>query len=147
MKLIIMRHGQASWSASSDMERSLTDQGIREVSKTVDLLVSQQVDRVFASPYLRARQTAQIAADAFGLKVEILSELVPDGDPLTLLKALPDEGVVLLVSHMPMVGNLCGLLCDGNARTGPSFQTGMAIILEMDILALGMARINERIIP
>ncbi|MBO9496516.1 phosphohistidine phosphatase SixA [Thalassotalea sp. G20_0] len=147
MKLIIMRHGQASWSAPSDKERDLTEQGIREVRDTVALLAAQRVDCVFASPYLRAQQTAHIAAEAFGLKVETLDELEPDGNPAKVLDALPDSGVVLLASHMPIVGYLTGLLCDGTPKIGPSFQTGMALVLEADILAPGMGRVIERIIP
>ena len=147
MKLIIMRHGQASWSAPSDKERSLTEQGVREVSNTVALLAGQRVDFIFASPYLRAQQTGRIAAEAFGLTVETLDELEPDGNPAKVLDALPDSGVVLLASHMPMVGYLTGLLCDGTPKVGPSFQTGMALVLEMDILAPGMGRVIERFIP
>lgn len=147
MKLIIMRHGQASWSASSDMERALTGQGVQEVSSTVASLANQKVDRIFASPYLRAQQTARIAAESFGCEVETLPELEPDGNPQAVLQALPEADVILLASHMPMVGYLSGLLCDGTPRVGPSFQTGMALILEMDILAPGMAQVFERTIP
>ncbi|MFK0572732.1 phosphohistidine phosphatase SixA [Endozoicomonas sp.] len=147
MKLIIMRHGEASWSAPSDMERVLTDQGVREVSSTVASLATQKVDRIFASPYLRAQQTARIAAGALGCEVETLPGLEPDGNPQALLPMLPEAGVILLASHMPMVGCLSGLLCDGTPRSGPSFQTGMALILEMDILAPGMAQVLERIMP
>ncbi|USE39289.1 phosphohistidine phosphatase SixA [Endozoicomonas sp. SCSIO W0465] len=147
MKLIIMRHGQASWSAPSDQERSLTGQGLREVRDTTALLAGQRVDCVFASPYLRAQQTGHIVAEGFGLKVTTLDELEPDGDPSKVLDALPDSGVVLLASHMPMVSYLVGLLCDGTPKLGPSFQTGMALVLEVEMLAPGMGRVIERIIP
>lgn len=147
MKLIIMRHGQASWSAPSEMERSLTGQGVREVSDTVALLAGQRVDCVFASPYLRAQQTARIVAEAFGLTVETLDELKPEGNPAKVLDALPDSGVVLLASHMPIVSYLTGLLCDGTPKIGPSFPTGMALVLEVDMLAPGMGRVIERIMP
>ena len=147
MKLIIMRHGQASWSSPSDKERDLTGQGTREVRDTVALLAAQRVDCIFASPYLRAQQTARIVAEAFGLSVETLDELEPDGNPAKVLDALPDSGVVLLASHMPIVSYLTGLLCDGTPKIGPSFQTGMALVLEADILAPGMGRVIERIVP
>ena len=147
MKLVIMRHGQASWSAPSDKERSLTEQGVREVSDTVAVLADQWVDCVFVSPYLRAQQTGLIVAEAFGLNVETLDELEPDGNPEKVLDALPNSGVVLLASHMPIVGYLTGLLCDGITKNGPSFQTGMALVLEVDILAPGMGRVVDRIVP
>ncbi|WP_419536092.1 phosphohistidine phosphatase SixA [Endozoicomonas sp.] len=147
MKLIIMRHGQASWSAASDRERSLTEQGVREVTDTLSSLMCHKVDRVIASPYLRAQQTGSIAAEEFRLELETLDELEPDGNPVKVLESLPDSGVVLLASHMPMVGYLTGLLCDGTPKAGPTFQTGMALVLDMDILAPGMGRVIERITP
>ncbi len=147
MKLIIMRHGQASWSAPSDRERPLTEQGAREVSSTVASLAAQKVDRILSSPYIRAQQTARIAAEALGCGVETLAELEPEGSPQSVLQVLPETGVILLASHMPMVGYLSGLLCEGVSQSGPSFQTGMALILEVDVVAPGMARVLERIIP
>ena len=49
---------------------------------------------------------------------------------------------------MPVVGYLAGLLCDGiTKKTGPPFQTGMALVLEVDVLAPGMGRIVDRVIP
>ena len=147
MKVIIMRHGQADWSAPSDSERSLTERGVQEVSSTVTQLADQQVDRIIASPYLRAQQTAGIASAALGVPVETLDALEPDGDSARVIKALPESGVVLLVSHMPLVSGLAGLLCDGSTSNGPSFQTAMALALTLDIPGTGMAEVAEIIMP
>lgn len=147
MKVIIMRHGQADWSAPSDSERSLTEQGIQEVSSTVAQLAGQQVGRIIASPYLRAQQTASVASEAFGVALETLDALEPDGDSTAVLQALPESGVVLLVSHMPLVSCLAGLLCDGSSSNGPSFQTAMALVLTLDMPGAGMAEVAEIIMP
>ena len=147
MKVIIMRHGQADWSAPSDSERSLTSQGRQEVSSTVAQLTGQQVDRIFASPYRRAQQTAAMASEALAVAVETLDLLEPDGNSASVVQALPAEGVVLLVSHMPLVSCLAGLLCDGSTRDGPSLQTAMALVLTMDIPGAGMAEVAEIIMP
>ena len=147
MKVIIMRHGQADWSAPSDSERHLTRQGMQEVSSTIAQLAGQQVDRIFASPYLRARQTAAIASEAFAIDVETLADLEPDGDSASVVQALPATGVVMLVSHMPQVSCLAGLLCDGSTSDGPSFRTAMAMVLTLDIPGAGMAEVAEIIMP
>ncbi|OED41051.1 phosphohistidine phosphatase SixA [Endozoicomonas sp. (ex Bugula neritina AB1)] len=148
MKLIIMRHGEASGSSASDFDRTLTATGRREVATTASKLVeSIQIDRVIASPYLRARQTGQIVADEQGCSMTLLESLTPDGQPLTVIEQLPASGVVLLASHMPIVGQLSGLLCDGSTRGGPGFSTAHALILEMDFPAAGLASIVGWVTP
>ena len=147
MKVIIMRHGQADWSAPSDSERNLTVQGMQEVSSTVAQLAGQQVDRIIASPYLRAQQTAAIASETFAVDVETLAALEPDGDSASVVQTLPAAGVVMLVSHMPQVSCLAGLLCDGSTSDGPPFQTAMALVLTLDIPGAGMAEVAEIIMP
>ena len=143
MKLIIMRHGQASWSAPSDALRPLTDHGRLEVRCTIEQMTEMGVDRIVASPYLRARQTAGIAGEVLGLSVEILKGITPDDSPAAALAQLPDSGQVLVVSHMPMVGYLTSLLCDGSIFDGPGFATGSAAVLEMELPGPGMATLEE----
>ena len=140
MKLIIMRHGEASWASSSDFERPLTDEGRREVMATAKQLSNKiQIDRVLASPYLRAQQTGQIVAGVQGCVLSTLECLTPDGRPSEVIDQLPESGNILLASHMPMVGCLAGLLCDGAARGGPCFGTAHALILDMEFPAAGLA--------
>ncbi len=156
MKLIIMRHGQASWSAPSDAERDLTGQGIREVTSTANALAKtfarQSIECICASPYRRAQQTAAVAGGVFvqlgmmsGFKVETLAQLIPEGDPFKVINTLPEAQVILVVSHMPLVGQLTELLCA--EPTTVAFQTGMAVILEMEIVAPAMGRIIDTVMP
>lgn len=140
MKLIIMRHGEASWAAASDADRALTDDGHREVMATARRLSQQiRIDQVLASPYRRAQQTGRIVAEGQGCSLQTLESLTPDGRPQEVVEQLPDSGVVLLASHMPLVGRLAGLLCDGVTAGGPGFGTAHALVLEMDFPASGMA--------
>ena len=140
MKLIIMRHGEASRASGSDFHRTLTDDGRRDVMTTVSELRKRvQLDQVLASPYIRARQTGQIVADELGCGMTTLDSLIPDGHPCDVMEQLPETGVVLIASHMPMVGRLAGLLCDGAMGTGPGFGTAHALILDMEFPAAGLA--------
>ncbi|WP_067517798.1 SixA phosphatase family protein [Endozoicomonas ascidiicola] len=147
MQLIIMRHGEASWSSTSDRARVLTEVGRNEVLSTVTAMVDIPVTRIISSPYDRARETAGIAANQFGCDVETLDALVPEGNPRDIVERLPDSGVVLLASHMPVVSYLTGLLCDGVPSSGPSFQTAMAVLLEAELMVAGLATIKHCYTP
>ena len=148
MKLIIMRHGEASWPSASDFDRALTYDGRREVAATVAQLVGKvQVDQILASPYLRAQQTGRIVADELGCSLSTLESLTPDGRPQDVIEQLPENGSILLASHMPMVGRLAGLLCDGVSAGGPGFGTAHALMLEMEFPAAGLASVLGWVTP
>ncbi|MGI9274371.1 MAG: phosphohistidine phosphatase SixA [Endozoicomonas sp.] len=147
MKLIIMRHGQAGWNAVSDAQRPLTQYGQKEVSLTAGKLKGLGVNRVLASPYLRAQQTGEIVAAVLGCDMETLECITPNGSPLEAVNALPESGTVLLASHMPLVSAMTGLLCDGNERSGPGFATANAAVLEMEIPGIGLATLLEVVGP
>ena len=76
-------------------------------------------DRAFASPLLRARESAAIALReaAPDLAAARMAALRPDSDPAAVLEALAaaeaSEGHVLLVGHQPLLGLLGGVLTGG----------------------------------
>lgn len=147
MKLIIMRHGQAGWNAPSDAQRPLTRQGRNEIKRTADKLKLAKVDKVLASPYLRAQQSGEIVAGALGCPMDTMNGITPDDSPFEAINALPQSGTILLASHMPLVSALTGLLCEGSIHSGPGFATANAAILEMDIPSMGMATLIEMVRP
>ena len=148
MKLIIMRHGEASWASATDFDRPLTERGQQEVAKTADALLKKlAIDQVLASPYLRAQQTGQVVTERFNCPLTTLKSLTPDGQPQKVIEQLPEQGTILLASHMPMVGRLTGLLCDGVTHSGPEFCTAQAIILNMEFPAAGLASVLEWVNP
>ena len=145
MKLIIMRHGQASRSAASAAERALTFEGRKQVLKTAGQLKPLSVDLILASPYLRAQQTGKIVSDTLGCKLDTLGSITPEGHPPGIINELPESGTILLASHMPLVGRLTGLLCDGSMSSGLAFPTAAAAVLEMEIPGAGMATLVQQI--
>ncbi|WP_263078992.1 phosphohistidine phosphatase SixA [Endozoicomonas sp. Mp262] len=146
MKLIIMRHGQAGLNAPSDAERPLTEQGRQQAASTAKKLQHLcPATRVLASPYLRAQQTGSIVAETMSLPLETLDAIVPEGNPFAVIEVLPDSGVILLASHMPLVSALTGLLCEGSVNHGPSFSTGSAVVLEMPAPGIGTATLLHSI--
>ncbi|WP_330924689.1 phosphohistidine phosphatase SixA [Candidatus Sororendozoicomonas aggregata] len=149
MKLVIMRHGQASWSAPSDALRPLTERGRSEVLSTAKQLKGRyRLSRILASPYRRAQETGELLTHVLDCPTATtLDCLVPEGDPMAVISELPEQESVLLASHMPLVGCLTGLLCDGTESGGPGFHTATAAVLALDLPALGVAQLLSVINP
>jgi len=145
-RLLILRHGEAG-PGVPDAERELTGQGSHEVGRLAAWLAARDEPaglRLLASPYRRARQTAAIIGEALGVPVETLPILTPDDDPSAVvdwLLAQPEGRPLMLVSHMPLVGALTGLLVEGRTDRGPGFPPAALAELEAEVWAAGCARL------
>lgn len=69
--VIVMRHGQSEGNVSRRLSSAapggaLTEVGLRQAADAARALVDRSVARVFASPLLRAQQTAGVVADLLG---------------------------------------------------------------------------------
>ncbi|HYG58282.1 MAG TPA: histidine phosphatase family protein, partial [Symbiobacteriaceae bacterium] len=71
-RLFVIRHCRAE---GQPPEAPLTPEGRQQAEVLADLLSQQGVQRVIASPFLRARQTAEPLARRLGLPVEVDSRL------------------------------------------------------------------------
>ncbi|WP_226506592.1 phosphohistidine phosphatase SixA [Pseudomonas sp. MWU16-30317] len=114
MKLWVLRHGEAHHQAPTDAERELTEAGRAEVLRSAAHLQGLALDAIYASPYVRAQQTAKLVRDALGHgePIRTVAWLTPDQSPsavITQLEAIKLENI-LLVSHQPLVSTLLGLL-------------------------------------
>lgn len=118
MRLYFVRHGIAEDLAASDFDRALTKRGRRRVATSAKVMkrLSLEPVRIFSSPRLRARQTAEIIADALDMPVTI-SEAVnfgfDHGDLRRLTQKLDADDEVMFVGHNPdmslLVSELTGL--------------------------------------
>ncbi len=117
MYLMLMRHGEAESTAASDSDRRLTPYGQQQVSDCADNLRQQsiRVDRIAASPYRRAKETAEIMSAEFRLAIACHDELTPDSNPADVISLLDRDlasgiessaGGLLVVTHQPLVGRL-----------------------------------------
>lgn len=137
MKVCIMRHGEADFSASSDSSRSLTPYGIRQAIQAGQWIKQQnfQFNIGLVSPYLRAQQTlAELSSQVSVLTVETDKLLVPGGNPeyiANLLSTYPSQGIeqVIIVSHLPLVGYLVNELCPDISP--PMFPTASIACIEL----------------
>lgn len=141
MRLWLLRHGEAQRFAPQDALRALTEQGRREVLESTAQLRGRPLEAILASPYVRARQTAELVAETLGYPgvVEIQAWLTPDSDPADALSQLfrRPEGELLVVTHQPFVGALAGLLLHGHRQSPLPMRTAALVGLEGDYLLAG----------
>lgn len=117
-----MRHGEAAPIASADKLRPLTTKGIDDVKQMATWLYQQygSFDYIWASPYLRTKQTAELmlAKQPNYSQLNLISDLVPEADVAMLQSyldaflATKPDAKVLLVSHMPLVSFLVAQFTD-----------------------------------
>ena len=133
-----MRHGEAGEADSrrwpDDRQRPLTDAGRREHAGVAEALrrMGVRFERLLSSPLVRARETAEITARAYGAPAPELTELLGDNaDPASTLAGLAavEASALLCVGHEPTLSRLAGLLTsrDGSARIEMA-KSGVAVI-------------------
>jgi len=114
MRVFLVRHGEAA-QMSPDGERPLTSAGRDEVARLAAWCAAHGVHpaEIRHSGILRAAQTAAILAARLAPSggVRSVRGLAPDDDAAPLAAELVHEThAVLLVTHMPLVGELAALL-------------------------------------
>lgn len=148
MKLYIMRHGEAEYAAPSDELRPLSVHGQEQARQVAQQLWDIPFTGILASPYLRAQQTAKLVqVEIEGPAITTSSCIVPGASPMMAVDQLPDQGIWLLVAHMPLVARLTGLLTDGIESSGLSYSTAMVAELDMDLPGSGMATLQRMFYP
>ncbi|MBZ9560186.1 MULTISPECIES: phosphohistidine phosphatase SixA [unclassified Modicisalibacter] len=143
----IMRHGEAA-PGRPDHLRELTEHGRDEARRMAGWLAGSLSEaqrralRIVASPYRRAQQTAGIVAESLGKDVETLASITPDDPVAPVIDWLQVEAAAtptLLVSHMPLVGELTGRLVEGDRRSSLPMPTAAIAALEAEVWAAGCA--------
>ncbi len=151
MKVYLIRHGNAEPSSpTGDDGRQLTPEGVRRLQAASAgwQRVAASIDRVFCSPLIRARQTAEIFRQAVGHDRDLLQtpSLTPSARPLEALELLQAEMLggargVACVGHEPHMGSLLGLLLTGSERSAIPFRKGMLAVIELDSSATMVGRL------
>ncbi len=120
--LLILRHAKAQPDAPrGDWARELTKRGRRDAATVGDWVRGSagRPDAVVASDAQRARQTAEIVAEAVGFDAALTLEPEIYGAGvatlLRVVRGLPDEAAcVLLVGHNPGLEELTAVLADAD---------------------------------
>ncbi|MFF0340131.1 histidine phosphatase family protein [Kribbella sp. NPDC004875] len=75
----LARHGQTEWNTESrrqgHLDSPLTPLGLQQAARNADLLKTEEIDAIFASPLGRAHRTASIIGSGLGLAVQVIDDL------------------------------------------------------------------------
>lgn len=136
--LCLLRHGRATGQGST---ATLLPEGEAYVASLGRRLAREgfKPAAAFSSPYVRARDTANILLGELGSSVPlvIVRKLQPESRPMEALDALFEHGVpdgrVLVVSHLPLIAHLAF----GFTGETVDFQPGTYVEIRLDAEKLG----------
>lgn len=146
-QIVLFRHGIArdrtefAGTSLPDSERPLTDRGVQRTRRAAAGLAGllPELDWIAFSPYVRARETADLIAavydDVMGRRPGrvLADDLQPGGSPARLCAWLgqrPIEGPVALVGHEPDLSELAAWFTTGGAAGFVRFKKAGACLLQ-----------------
>ena len=143
MRLLIVRHADAGDSEEfartgrPDSERPLSEKGVAQMRTGAGAIVrvAPSIDCIVTSPYVRARETAEILRRACEGKPLLETEtLEPEQHPRAFEKWLRerDEDVIACVGHEPHLSALAAWLTTGDDDSYIDFKKGGACLVAFD---------------
>ena len=134
-ELCLMRHGLAverqATTVMDDAKRPLTPEGKQKMREIAAGLVraGMEADWIVSSPLVRAVETAEIVAEAFGSKppLDFCEALRPGGSPEALISFLAKRSNrrrVLAVGHEPDLSELAVRLIGAGRNANMPFKKG-----------------------
>lgn len=125
MKLYFLRHGIAEDienAKGGDAARALTPRGIERLEISARMLAKLGVKpaRIYSSPLVRARQTAEIVAKAIGVEVTLEPTVGPGFNAQivsALIAGLNASDDVMFVGHEPDMSEVVSSLTGGSTVT------------------------------
>jgi phosphohistidine phosphatase len=146
MNLWLLRHGAAEAYQRHDADRQLTAQGREQVLQAAKFLAGVRFDRVLSSPYVRARQTAELLCTTLQHQsdIEIVPWLTPEGDARDVTRKLDGYSVenLLIVAHQPLLGMLASWLIDADRLHGLPLNTASVACLKGDFVGAGTMQLQ-----
>ena len=121
MDLLIIRHAKAEGFAMDDASRVLTESGRDQAHRVGEFLKSHNLvpDLTISSPYLRAKETAEIFCRVSGAGAPVIEPWLACGmrpeEAMSELEAYQDFGLVAISGHNPDFAYLAEWLLGGQA--------------------------------
>jgi len=149
MELFILRHGIAvprgTPGYASDSDRELTPEGAKAIRQIARGMRAMRLafDHVFSSPFLRTKQTAELAVAVLqpDRTVEYTGHLQPEGDREVFIGELitrcSAEESILVVGHEPYLSELISFLVCGDDSLRMNFRKGGLCKLSVSSLRIG----------
>jgi phosphohistidine phosphatase len=143
MNLYIIRHGIAedlgANNSYDDSQRALTEAGRKKMRSIAEGLLAfgVKLDLILTSPYLRARETAEILAEVFETKDKLVfsKNLIPLADPVQLVDEITEKHQVnslAVVGHEPALSSLTSILLSGQPYLNITMKKGGVCHLSTD---------------
>jgi len=138
----LLRHAIAEQKSASgrDVDRSLTPLGIAALRDVMERawVAACKPEVIISSPYLRAIQTARIAADSLGYSGDLLesSALRPERSPTDLWEEARSQAPaeeVLLVAHEPLLSAALSWML-GETQVVTAFGPGTLVRIDVETL-------------
>ncbi len=143
MEIYLLRHGIAedARGGEPDSDRSLTAEGKKKLRSVLRVAAEAgvQPSLILTSPYRRALQTAQLAAEIFKYQGDLLRtrSLEPSSRPDAVweeIRVHKDEPQILLAGHEPLFSGLTAFLI-GCSDFQIDFKKGGLACVEVDKFA------------
>lgn len=133
----MMRHAKSDWDADfeRDHERPLNDRGIRSARLMGRFLTAHDLepDHVISSTAVRARTTAELAADAGSWRTGIALDAglygTGPGAVIERARQAPDVSRLMLVGHQPT----WGLAVAEIAGEAVQMKTATVAVIDLDV--------------
>ena len=143
MTLYLMRHAEAGSQDArrwpDDRLRPVSSRGHREHAAMARALKRMGVrfDRLLTSPLVRARETAEITAKAYGRRIRLeetdaLGDEARLKDLLKVLRHLPRSASVVAVGHEPFLSKAVGALVSPDGRAHVEMKKSGVAALEFE---------------
>jgi phosphohistidine phosphatase len=154
MDLYLIRHGDAESIslAKPDHNRELTAKGRESIRKAAEMWkkIIKSFDVIASSPLIRAVQTAEIIADVFNYKEEIIVEKkITSGskpeDLIDFIKSL-DENNIAIIGHEPDLSRDLSALVSSSGMYA-EFKRGYIAKIKFDGKVKSSRGILEFLIP
>ena len=134
--LFLMRHAKSSWKDDSlaDHERPLKKRGKKDIKLIAKVIKKNDLkpDLIITSSAVRAKETAELLAEAIGFKGKIVvSDNLYMGEPSDYMEILTDIkekfGSVLIVGHNPGLEAYLQII-DGEIEALPTAGLGYLML-------------------
>jgi len=136
MFLYLVQHAKAK-SEEEDPTRPLSDEGFRDIQKTALFVrkINPDIEIILHSGKLRAKQTAEILAEALKIKnCTVTENISPLDEPEIIAERIINANKsLMIVGHLPHLGKLAAfLLCGDKNKKIISFKMGGVVCLQRD---------------
>lgn len=125
MNIYLIRHGKAEPAnpAKKDFERLLTPEGEKIVAESTKIWKNfiNHFDEIICSPYLRAKKTAAIIADAFNFEKEVIDDKILEPGSITenlieLANSIDGKNIAFIGHQPDMSYHIASLVSTGEVN-------------------------------